>query len=254
MKAELRPCRHRHGRAFLDAFRQGFECHGGKIVESGGDFVAMWGHRDRDVIEGDRPYLVLEQGYVGDRLRWTSIGWNGLNGRATFPKAPDGERWERNFGHLMQPWKDGGEYTVVMGQVRGDASIERVDIAGWYEEAAANLSAEWKLPVVFRPHPFDGFAKTPTGTTRHTGPLQDILDRARVVATFNSNSGVDAVLAGIPVIARDRGSMAWPVAAQDYDHCHRPDRTEWAHGLAYAQWRIEEIAAGEAWAHLRGLL
>jgi hypothetical protein len=226
------------------------------------DLAVVWGHRDKALHEIQRAhggrYLVLERAYIGDiheRRRWTSSGYDGLNGRADFcneNSPPD--RWEKYFSDVIKPWKTGGDYTLVMGQVPGDSSLQGVDIDGWYEEAAANLKAEWSKPVRFRPHPVAverNQVGEVHGTTLDAGSLANALDGAACVATWNSNTGVDAVLAGVPVIACDRGSMAWSVSARDYSHCARPEREQWAANLAYCQWLEEEIASGETWEHLR---
>jgi len=82
-------------------------------------------------------------------------------------------------------------------------------------------------------------------------PIEKDLEAARYAVTFNSNSGVDAALAGVPVVAMDEGSMAWQVAGHRIGEIVFPDREKWAHDLAFAQWDVEEITSGEAWEHLR---
>jgi len=250
-----------------DAFIEGLRVHGIEPEERSpaniraSDLAVIWAHRHKALFDTQRQagahYLVMERGYIGDiheRRKWTSLGFDGLNGRAWFPKPVNGERWERNFGHVMQPWKDGGEYTVVMGQVRGDASLGGLDVVDWYDEAVANMKADWKFPVVFRPHPRDDRTPVPLADRIDRGELSALLEKACGVCTFNSNTGVDAVLAGAPVVARDRGSMAWDVSGHDYDQCWRPDRTVWAAQLAFCQWTDREIASGLAWDHLRKLV
>jgi hypothetical protein len=249
-----------------DAFAEGLRVHGiepefrhtGNIRAS--DLAVIWAHRHKALFQTQRQagahYLVMERGYVGDihaRRKWTSLGFDGLNGRAVFAKDMPSDRWERNFPRTMKPWQD-GRYAVVMGQVRGDASIEGVNITTWYEEAAANLKADWGIPVKFRPHPNDAGVFVPYGCEVDTGSLEDCLSGASVVATFNSTSGVQSVLSGVPTIARDRGSMAWAVSARDYDHRFTPDRDQWAADLAYTSWTVEEMASGLAWNHLRDLI
>ena len=254
LKAEIRPCRHNHGQAHLSAFKDGFARHGGQVVEGRGDFVVMWGHKDRGVIEGDRPYLVLEQGYLGDRLKWTSMGWNGLNGRATFP-CGDATRWERYFSHLMRPWSSGAGVALLVGQVPGDAALGDLDLTRWLRDTAAALKTRgWQ--VIFRPHPNAPDVPCPNGAEMSPGLLADDLSRATLCVTYNSNTGVDAMLAGVPTVAMDEGSMAWPVAMHDIPESvlHRPDRTAWAQRLAWCQWTVEEIAAGDVWGHLKQCL
>jgi hypothetical protein len=78
------------------------------------------------------------------------------------------------------------------------------------------------------------------------------LAEAVVAVTFNSTAGVEAALAGTPVIACDEGSMAWDVAAHGVAKIgHRPDRTGWAHRLAWCQFSPEEIRNGFAFDVLR---
>ena len=256
--------RHAHARRFQAAFCLGLSRHGITYVTGDAnrpvkaDMAIIWSHHEGAVIRQQKhdglPYLVMEAGFVGDRLEWCSLGYNGLNGRADYRNAnspPD--RWNKYFADVMRPWRDGGAYTLVMGQLPGDFALLNCDIDAWYAEAAACLAAAWHKPVMFRPHPMAverDQVKDVYGTERLNGSLKEALSSAACVATWNSSSAIDAVLAGVPAIARDRGSMAWDVAAYDYDNCVQPTRDQWAANLAYTQWLEAEIAAGEAWAHL----
>lgn len=219
------------------------------------DLAIIWGHKQTKLIASQREaggdYLVMELGYFGDRRgKFVSLGFNGLNGHAEFhAKNMPGDRWEKH-GVPVAPWKTGGEYVLVMGQVAGDASLATCpDYPRWLVQACEKAKA-YGLPVYFRPHPLQRVAdKVPV--QRKTGPLDQALAGAAAVIAWNSNSLVDAALAGVPVIAGDRGSMAWPVAAHGIgDPLYRPSRTQWLHDLAYCQWTHDEIASGEAWAHL----
>lgn len=248
----------------LDAFVAGLRAHGLEPEERRADdwrvsdLAVVWAHRDTKLHDMQRKagkhYLVLERGYIGDienRRRWTSCGYDGLNGRADFCNAdarPD--RWEQHFAGAMQPWKDGGDYALLMGQVRGDASLAGVDIAAWYAEAAQALG-EFGWTVMFRPHPRYP-TQAPDGAYTLVGGLDSALSDAGVVCTWNSSSAVDAVLSGVATIAVDRGSMAWNVALNAIvSGFVRPDRTEWAARLAYTMWNDDELASGHAWEHLK---
>lgn len=205
----------------------------------------------------------MEAGYAGNRgwiskglLEWYSLAWNGLNGRGKAPPVDDGgARWRKYFDGLLKPWKSSGDAVVIMGQVPGDASIEGVNMQRWYADAI-EACKRFGLPVYFRPHPVAierGHTEVPAGVQSLGGSLADALARARYVITYNSNSGVDAVLAGVPTIACDEGSMAWPVAGHGLDaQPPMPDRAQWAYRLAWRQWKREEIEAGMAWDYLRG--
>lgn len=218
------------------------------------DLAVFWGHRHADQIRQQKAAgkrcLVMERGYFGDRFEFTSLGFDGLNGRADFRNADvPGDRWARH-GFDIPPWKEGGEYVLLMGQVEGDASLAHVDIQQWYRETAEKIRATTDLPIYFRRHPLGQYPRG-LGLPALNADLRDELAGAACVVTFNSNSGVDAALAGVPVIACDAGSMAWPVAGHEPGQIERPDRTEWLHRLAYCQWTRDEFESGEAWDHLR---
>lgn len=222
------------------------------------DAVACWGWRlgQRLMNRGFARVFVLERGYVGDRFEWTSIGLNGLNGRARFPTLDDaGDRWDSHFAELMSPWKyrpDG--YALIMGQVPSDCAVRDINFRSWVRSAAGQLGKRFAHDrIKFRPHPMAPNVRADVRST--LGSLADDLAGASLAVTFNSNSGVDAVLAGVPTVAVDRGSMAYPVAAHTVaEEDRRPDRTAWAHAIAWAQWLPRELESGEAWARLRTLV
>jgi hypothetical protein len=137
--------------------------------------------------------------------------------------------------------------------VAGDAALQGRNLAPWYISTAKAARSAYGLPVHFRQHPREaerGIARKVPGTVANSGDLGDALAGAAVVVTFNSNTGVDAMLAGKPTVTFDHGAMAWPVAAHDLGEPANPDRQAWAYDLAWKQWGIEEIASGEA---LRGI-
>jgi hypothetical protein len=240
------------------AFAGGLRRHGwqAEIVSDyrPADLLVMWGVRHQgDIAEQRRrggEVCIVERGYVGDRFKWSSVSFGGgLNGRGIY-RGPhgDGSRWERHFGHLMQPWnceRSHNGYALVIGQVPGDSSIKGVDIEGFYRRAMTTYGQAAR----FRPHPHvkpaDGAAKMEAARAS----LVEDLAGAACVVTWNSNTAVDAVLAGVPAVAVDQGSMAWAVTGHELGvQPPKPDRTAWAHWLAWTQWTREEIASGECWA------
>jgi len=84
------------------------------------------------------------------------------------------------------------------------------------------------------------------------GSLDDALRWAGLVVTMNSNTGVDAVMAGVPGVVCDVGSMAWPVSSIGLGADPvRPDREDWFAAMAWRQWTLEELASGSAWEHVQ---
>lgn len=224
------------------------------------DVCVLWGFKPPHFIQAMKAtgarLLIMERGYFPDRFAYSSLGWDGLNNRAMFPECADGgERFRTHWPTLLKPWKDGGDYVLVCGQVPGDASVYGVDLDKWARGVVQQLLPT-KQGIVFRPHPLvrrQGKVNCPDGARLSTAEtLAQDLARAAACVTYNSNSGVEAVCAGVPTVTMDMGAMAWPVASLSImDPLKTPDRSKWAHRLAWCQWRLEEIADGTAWEALK---
>ncbi len=214
------------------------------------DLAVFWGHRQHGIISKQRRagnhYLVMERGYIGDRFLWTSLGFDGLNGRAKFPKIDDGmKRWNQHFAQYLKPWKEtAGKTAIIMGQVRGDESVRAIDFEQWIIDIDKSLR-QLNFVVWFRPHPGEPCYR-PKDIRVLPGPLDQALYMASLAVTYNSNSGVDAVLAGVPVHAADPGSMVYDLSCR-IAIPWRPPREYWCAKMAYTQWLPEEIESGAAW-------
>lgn len=222
------------------------------------DLAVVWGTRRRHARASGRKALVMERGYVGDRMYWTSLGFGGLNGNADFRVAGGvpSDRFERHFAQYVEPWRerDDGEYVLLIGQVPGNMALRGVYIQRWYGTKIQELRRRG-YKVRFRPHPGSPLVR-PSGLRVEVSELgtslEDDLANCKWAVTWNSNAGVVAAIKGVPVVAEGSGSMAWPVASRNallpaFD----VDRTEWLHKISYAQWSPEEIEAGDAWDHLK---
>jgi len=217
--------------------------------------ICCWGWRLGETFRNrGHNVLIMERAYLADRFSWYSLGWNGLNGRAIFPCVDDGgERWRRHFDYLLQPWRTNlGGYALLLGQVPVDQAVNMINFEGWACAAASEL-IRLGHDARFRPHPLAPSVKTQVPSI--AGTLEEALTGASFAVTWNSNAGVDAVIAGTPTVTMDEGAMAWDVTSHDLDlPIITPNRTAWAHRMAYTQWRTEEIERGEAWEHLRKLV
>lgn len=249
-----------HQRTWGEAFAHGlrrhgweFEVHSSLESRRGVDLVAMWGvRREKDIAQAKAigaEVCVLERGYIIDRFQYSSVSFGGgLNGRGEFSPCMDaGARWrswDSQWGGLLKPWRpvQPGGLALIMGQIASDQSVKGVNVDAWYIEAQCAMQA-LGLRTRVRPHPGGGRI-----TPERQRSLADDLALASVVVTYNSNSGVDAVLAGVPTIACDQGSMAWPVAGNSLAEIPpTPDRTAWAHELAWRQWTLDEMRRGRCW-------
>lgn len=214
------------------------------------DLAVLWGHRSTMIMAnqlgtgGD--YLVMERGYIGDRMNWTSLGFNGLNGHAEFVESDDTTRGEP-FRLLTKRWNPQGDYYLICGQVLGDASLVDVNYPDWVN----SLPTEHKgKPVYFRPHPVGMAYKVKHEILK--GDFAAALAGSAGVWIWNSNSGVDALLAGKPVVAFDKGAMCYDFAAHTLGEPNlEPCVQNMINKLAWCQWTMDEISTGVAWDHLK---
>lgn len=263
------PRKHALVTPFLSAFAEGMKRHPVKVElktfpeHSECDVAVCWNHRNHKLFRQQQAvgkhYLVLERGFIGDRVHWTSIGFDGLNGRADFVvKDMPHDRFRKHFAALMRPWKKNGRYVLVNAQCQGDASVAPyVNFRKWAARTvkACHTRFPGKL-IMWRPHPVEverGCACDIEGATTSKGrTLAEDLAGAYAVVTFNSNSGVDAVMAGVPTFTFDEGAMAWPMAAHNFDENRVfPSRIQWAADLAYKQWSMDELKQGVPWSYLK---
>lgn len=201
-----------------------------------------------------KPVIVIDSGYLR-REAYFMVGANGLNGYAEFfNKNMPSDRWDA-LALPINPWRTEGTHVLVCGQVPWDASVQHLDHTGWCRSVVAKLNRITNRPIRFRPHPkangvnynVGGLAETSTNEMLAT----DFVD-CHAVVTQNSNAATDALLAGIPTITMEKGSMSWGYTGHDLTGIEDPlmlDRRQWACDLAFSQWRSDEF--GKAWEHLK---
>ena len=255
----------RHQYDYGKALREGMERHG--VITMRGrrnhatksDIAVIWSWKQhrliQQMLESGRHIIVLERGFLPPRKQWCSMALDGFNGRGIFPPAGDsGERWEKHFSHLLKPWREtDGEFALIIGKGAGDPSLHGSNFMRWATQQAKSLR-EQGYRVVYRPHP-DRPTPCPPDAELSRSSLQEDLARASVVVSFNSTTDVEAILAGIPAIITDEGSLAYAMASHSISEpIIRPDRTQWCNDMAWRQWTIEELRNGDAWDHFRQVL
>lgn len=214
-------------------------------------------------------FLLMEASYLEPRLDRNgfiasiSLGYNGLNGNADFlNKGKDSHRWDTKFNDgRLKEWKKEGEYILLTGQVPGDRSLKNLDddnlIKGFapnYRYIIKKIREVTDLPIVFKPHPMSSWSDMGLPCRVSEEPLSALLEHALAVVTINSNSGVDSMVRGVPVLALDKGSMCWDICMKEFfelHNIHYPDRQQWLNELSWCQWFFEEISSGDAWEHLK---
>ncbi len=221
------------------------------------DLVLAWGMKQARNVRGNckKDFVLAERAYFENRYEWISLGYNGLNNRGEYynQNSPN-DRWKKHFDDgRLQPWNPKGQYILLTLQIKGDNSIRNFPVD--YQKLVNDIKKATDLPVLVKDHPVrSGTWGNIVADGAFNGSIKEAVDGAAATVTINSNSGVDSVVAGTPVVNFDAGSMVWDLAMKDLTQLSNPplpDRTQWAADLAYAQWLPKEIAAGDAWDHLK---
>lgn len=204
--------------------------------------------------ESGKKVIILEKGYI-KRDKYYSAGFDDINGHADFKNNNSDSVRAGKIGVKLLPWKTDilHKDLLVIGQVPWDASVQDIDHIKWVDSTVKKLNKLYENVIVFRDHPLSGNSiKKPNGCFIANKNLDDDFKNAGVVITQNSTTGVESIIQGIPTIACDEGSMAWPIAGHNLKELKHElkDRTQWLNNLCYAQWNILEMMSGEAWEHL----
>lgn len=213
-------------RAFTKGLeRLGYEvAHGVTASPADNDLMCSWnriGHADHaaKVFESRRlPVLIAENAAWGNDFcgrSWLTLARGFHNTTGCFPVGGS-ERWDA-LGVDLDPWRAAGE-TVILPQ-RGIGPSQVAMPRGW----------PYGIKGRIRQHPGQ----------RHAKDLKDDLATAGKVITWGSGAAVKALTWGIPV---ESHMPDWIAEQSNTDE----SRLEMLRKLAWAQWRIEEIASGEA--------
>ncbi len=239
-----------------------------------------------------KPYMVCElsafrqSSYQGDPDDWYfTLGWFHFLRNGYFNNNfCTNDRWlaiQQHQGLEVLPWKtdlNSRKYALICLQKVNDSTMKALmDNHGKYKHwlwlVVNQIRHKYpKLPIVIRPHlrtkpnnympiveETKGCTVSETWEDRTYfeggAGLQQDLDGAKFVVSYNSNVLTQATMQGIPSICWDINSVAAPVCL-DPSQLHklnevtRIDRQQWLNDLSYTQWSRKEIRNGQAWRHL----
>ena len=232
------------------------------------DLVSLWGiyskrfpndtHIRLIIEKQQREYgrrLVIEQAYVNRGRHKIAIGYDGLANKGNFynNNMPD-DRWKK-LNVDLKDYKTDGNHVLIIGQIPHDTQVQHINFYKWVQNTINEVKKHTDLPIIYRPHPkLKINKKTFKDVIESDVSLEDDFKRAKVCITFNSTTGVDAIINGIPTISMDDGSMVYDITSHDLSTVINPymvDRKQWSNNIAYTQWNEDEVISGEFWDHLK---
>lgn len=233
-----------------EVFRRGLQAVGGVETDHRRcDVLVIWNRygefadKAAEVESRGGTVLVAENGYLG--VEWRGSVWYALsvgqhNGAGRWPEGGP-ERWDR-LGVELAPFRTDGHERVLLPQ-RGIGS------------PGVKMPSGWELSALRQ-------AGKPARVRKHPGmkaaiPLEDDLARARSVVTWGSGAALKALALGVPCFHSFSRWIGAPASRPLAEIRHGELRDESARlamfrRLIWAQWRIDEIESGEAFARVLG--
>lgn len=193
-----------------------------------GDILLTWnrihiGHRAAQAFEAaGLPVLVVENAAWGNDFaggQWLSLARGRHNTAGMFPDGGN-DRWDE-LGVDLAPWRAGGEVVGLPQRGIGPPGTA--------------MPRDWVPPGCDRVRKHPGI--------RPAVPLERDLARAGKVVTWGSGAAVKALMWGIRV----ESHMPNWIGQQDNTDA---GRLAMFRRMAWAQWRLAEIASGEPFARL----
>jgi hypothetical protein len=210
-----------------------------KVFERGGGaaIIAENGFAGHRYTEYAKPMTA-----AGDQLYALAIGYH--NGAGKWPTGEPGG-WRRH-GIEPQPWRQGGDYILVLPQRGiGPNGVRMPD--GWIDETVRRLEHLTTREIRLRAHP---------GNNPATVPLEDDLDGAWATVTWGSGAAIRGLIYGVPCFhtmpSWIGAPAALPLEGADLEDPLRDDtlRERMLDRLAWAQWSDREISSGEPFRRL----
>lgn len=185
--------------------------------------------------------LVAENGYVKgpkDGGDYYALARKAHNGAGEWAEGGP-ERWDA-LGVALKPWRtNGGHVLVCPNRPFGMPGLAMP--AGWSMDVMRRLSKLTQREIRYRPHP---------GNDAPKKPLAEDLAGAWAVVIWASSAGVNALVSGIPVICESPWWICKAATGTLVESPYMPERLPVMQRLAWAQFNLQEIESGFAFASL----
>lgn len=229
------------GRAITDGFRARVARPGEAILGRGYTHIIaglQFGSLEtlKAVRSSGEPYLFVDRAYFGGGAK---------SGRMRITYGAYQQHWiaskpvARDWGVELQPWREGGEFVMV---VPPSPEVESLFGVHWERDHMPRIrAAVAHRKMVVSPK-----------SDRDVSPLSERLRGCAGVVTWSSNVAVEAICAGVPAWTSTESAAA-PVSADLLKvqagmpiNPARVDREAWFRSLCWAQFTIDEVGSGFA--------
>jgi hypothetical protein len=212
--------------------------------------LVVWGAGKSETAAGVEQYvrnggraICWDVGYWGKCLRLAFDGHH-----PSFLPEPNEYRGRVNPVALRSEHDPDGHIVLV-----GIGPKSRHMAHSWEADALRKVREAYPgRRIVYRPKPNREYVELPGVETDGRSKIEDVLRGASLVVTRHSNVGIDACIAGIPVVT-DMGVAAF-LYRGPLDHPTRPthsQRRQFLDSVAWLNWRDDEARSAALWSFLQ---
>ena len=167
------------------------------------------------------------------------------------------ERFDRLGIALRREWNPEGP--IVLGGLGWkSARMYGEPVGQWERETAKAIRARFPdREIHFRPKTGpQNCRQAPGCTIRAGGPIETVLKGASLVVVRHSNVAIDAIVAGVPVVAMGGAASAvCPTRLEDAGGPLSDDvRLQFLRNLAFFNWSLGEIREASTWETIEGFI
>ncbi len=202
----------------------------------------------------NRPVVILDVGALHREITW-KVSVNHITAQGFYGHHDnlDLDRPLRLGVSLAERSGSRPEILVAAQHLRSE-QLAGVDYEAWISQQINTIRQHSDRPIVVRPHPRSGldFSRLPANVTVehprriiNTYDSFDIDYQFHAVINYNSGPGIQASLAGAPVVV-DSSSLAWPVSinASEIENPPSIDRHDWLVRICHTEYTMDEIQHG----------
>jgi hypothetical protein len=202
----------------------------------------------------NKPVVILDVGALHREITWKiSVNHITAQGYYGHQENLDPDR-PRKLGVVLAERHGSRPEILVAAQHLRSQQLAGVNLEGWISGTVMQLRQHTDRPIIVRPHPRStlNFQQLPTGVVIepprrviNTYDSFDIDYNFHAVINYNSGPGIQAAIAGAPVIVHET-SLAYPVSntIAQIDSAQTPDRDTWLIEISHTEYTLEEIRRG----------
>lgn len=226
----------------------------------GGGLIYNWCRQNnRDFLYIDHAYISRGYNSSNPDKEWMRVTKSNFVWNKNVPES--GERWKQHFAHRyhLKPWRSNGGKNILVLPPSNASKYLFPDCTTWMNSTMEKVrKALPDAPIVIREKPEQPVIHPITNQVvnrqkhEHQRSIEEEMENARLIVTYNSAVPVTGIMHGIPCISSYNGAafpMNTPIA--ELDNPQEPDRQAWLNQLVHHQFSSAEMKNGMMWEMLK---